>query len=561
MSQEISISTWNIYNDRGAINTEKETSICINADRIEIGKPLPITEEGRQMLFLNEIPTVTYFDGEALDIEYHNTNYQLHVHDTKTIESITCSNNYVIKTKEIRIQLNEYSFIQNTNYRGMYLHRSYNSLIENALPAAAKDDKEAIKYLMWCVNNNENLFILTRKTIDFIEKNCKKENRYAYYVSARCHYILRREENYNKLMIDRVKSAYYARIPEAAVLMAEMYRLGEFGIADFTKFKKYLLEGLENNCDYAAQIMTTRLIYGCYSIQADKEKAEKAIKDVLESDNDDINPKWYFLMGEYTRTFVSLSAAKPYYEKAIENGFYTAYSYLALASACNENYETIDKTLYNNILQKGIEKRNGKSYLYMAIDYINEYENQTEYFKQWIYSKKIEELLKQAYDLGEGIAATEYGKIYYYGEYYKPEDDEKAFEWFAKGALAGDYAGYEMMYEMINKHYIDKDERFTDMVALNGTRLGSKLLLPKTVMAYTYGRLTEFASEIEQYYCPIFDEEQQTENTDETDGISDLQTNIDGEIINEKERDDESCEETENDDIETDDDGRYDAWA
>lgn len=327
-------------------------------------------------------------------------------------------------------------------------------------------------------------------------------------------------------MIDRVKSAYYAGIPEASTLMAEMYRLGEFGIADFTKFKKYLHEGLEKNCDYAAQIMTTRLIYGCYSIQADKEKAEKAIKQVLESDNDDINPKWYFLMGEYTRTFVSLSAAKPYYEKAIENGFYTAYSYLALASACNENYETIDNSLYENILQKGIEKRNGKSYLYMAIDYINEYENQTEYFKQWIYSKKIEELLKQAYDLGEGIGATEYGKIYYYGEYYKPEDDEKAFEWFAKGALAGDYAGYEMMYEMINKHYIDKDERFTDMVALNGTRLGSKLLLPKTVMAYTYGRLTEFASEIEQYYCPIFDEEQQTENTDETD-----------------------------------DDGRYDAWA
>ena len=75
MSQEISISTWNVYNDRGAINTEKETSICMNADRIEIGKPLPITEEGKQMLFLNEIPTVTYFNGEELDIEYHNTNY------------------------------------------------------------------------------------------------------------------------------------------------------------------------------------------------------------------------------------------------------------------------------------------------------------------------------------------------------------------------------------------------------------------------------------------------------------------------------------------------------
>ena len=82
MSQEISISTWNVYNDRGAINTEKETSICINADRIEIGKPLPITEEGRQILFLNEIPTVTYFDGEALDIVYSNTIYKLQVHDT-----------------------------------------------------------------------------------------------------------------------------------------------------------------------------------------------------------------------------------------------------------------------------------------------------------------------------------------------------------------------------------------------------------------------------------------------------------------------------------------------
>ena len=91
------------------------------------------------------------------------------------------------------------------------------------------------------------------------------------------------------------------------------------------------------------------------------------------------------------------------------------------------------------------------------------------------------------------------------------------------------------MFAMIHDHYIDAELSFVDNLALNGARLGSKKLLAETVMAYSHGHLTEYAAEIEKYYCPVFDS------------------------------DDFTLDDTYDDDDETpeppDDDGRFDAWA
>ena len=75
------------------------------------------------------------------------------------------------------------------------------------------------------------------------------------------------------------------------------------------------------------------------------------------------------------------------------------------------------------------------------------------------------------------------------------------------------------MYDMVRCH--DKDMLFTehDLLALKGTRLGSRKLLNETVIAHTMGRLEEHAAEIEQYYDPIFDnEEEEEEKADDADG-------------------------------------------
>ena len=93
---------------------------------------------------------------------------------------------------------------------------------------------------------------------------------------------------------------------------------------------------------------------------------------------------------------------------------------------------------------------------------------------------------------------------------------------------------FEKMFAMVHDHYIDAEQSFCDHLAINGARLGSKKLLAETVMAYTHGRLTEYAAEIEQYYCPVFDSDDFT--------------------IDDDNNGDETPEPT-------DDDGRFDAWA
>lgn len=74
------------------------------------------------------------------------------------------------------------------------------------------------------------------------------------------------------------------------------------------------------------------------------------------------------------------------------------------------------------------------------------------------------------------------------------------------------------MFDMIRDHYIDKPQEFRDMLALYGTRAGSRRLLSETVIAYTYGRLTEYAAEIEQLYEPVFDNEEYDEDFPDDDG-------------------------------------------
>ena len=552
MSKEISITLWNIFNDRNAISSNKLMEVFIDSENIVEGKPLPISEDLCKQLYLKESPIVTYYDGEALDFVFEGVNYQLFNGNSIEISSCDRDNIYVRESISLKANFNNYdSEKAYSDYESMFRHGSFNALVKNALPACAKGDKDAVKYLMWCVTVNQYLFLLSSKTLDFIEKQCKKNNPYAYFVSARCHYILRNNENYSKLMTDRVKSAYYAGIPEAAALMAEMYRLGEFGLVDMLKYQQYINQALDEGCEFAMMLSVKRYIYGGLGFTADKDKAFNTIDAAIKigEETGSLNPHWYFLKGQALFTFSSSSAALPWYKKAVDNGCIFAYSDYALATGYNDNQELVDKESYLDILNQGKKKRDANSILLLAINLEDDYDTFNDYFK-WINTSKIKNLLTEAYNLGSAIAAVYLGNIYYYGKFKTPENNDTAFEWYSKGALLGDYEGFEMLFVMVKYHYVDKDENFKDMCALYGTRLGSKALLSETVMAYTYGRLTEFASEIEQYYCPIFDNEEGSKIDDENDKISALQNAIDGDDAGDDLSDDGP-----------DDDGRFDAWA
>lgn len=97
----------------------------------------------------------------------------------------------------------------------------------------------------------------------------------------------------------------------------------------------------------------------------------------------------------------------------------------------------------------------------------------------------------------------------------KPEDDsadisincfKKALDQGLPDAMAA-LAEAWRYGDMVYYHDKDVDLQFRDMLALKGTRLGSRHLLNQTVIAHTEGRLDDYATKIERYYDPVFDDD------------------------------------------------------
>jgi hypothetical protein len=71
-------------------------------------------------------------------------------------------------------------------------------------------------------------------------------------------------------------------------------------------------------------------------------------------------------------------------------------------------------------------------------------------------------------------------------------------------------------------HSPQEGRKIADLCAIKGARCGSRMMLRATVEAYYDGRLQGFASEIEEYYIPVYTllggEEDDEEDYDQDDG-------------------------------------------
>lgn len=187
----------------------------------------------------------------------------------------------------------------------------------------------------------------------------------------------------------------------------------------------------------------------------------------------------------------------------------------------------IDKDAYVRLVVEGSENRDCLCRFLLALHKVENYDDMSDCQKA-IERKTLMESLEDAYKIGSKEAAVYIGDIYYYGWYDIPEDNAKAYSWYAKAALLKDPEAFEKMFYMIKNGYINEDLNFMDNCALNAARLGSDKMLKETVIAYLHGRLKKYYLEIEQYYMPVFDSMK---------------------------------EDAEDDDDYPDDDGRYDAYV
>lgn len=372
---------------------------------------------------------------------------------------------------------------------------------------------------------------ISEEEIEQIEQKASEGDPESCYKLAQIQLTWRDFEGFIESAYTLLLKAQSEGVIDADVAIAVMIREGDLEPVNYSTARELIEKGLEQKSEYAAKVQIENLIEGKCGIEQNPSKAIE-ILDELIREND--NPIWLNLMGIAVEVTDCLSAAKPWYEKAVEAGAHYAIGNLATAEGYDDNYELIDIERYTDRLVEGCSNGDTMSMYLMLRN------NGAEWFQipddQPEAKEEVAQILREGFEgcatYGVGESALWLGHIYRTGLYNTPIDCQAAWQAYAKGALHNSAECYEAMYTMLETKSVDKGDAHEDMIdlcAIKGARCGSINMLERTVELYKEGRLTEYASEIEQYYLPVY--EQMAEQM--------------------------ALE----DDDETDDDGRYDAWS
>lgn len=519
MSKEMQLVVYSRFNDKGTVTSVKSEVIEIDADRLELEEKLP----SWKWKCHDELPPmVKYYDGELLELDFNGKIFKVRVGDGNVELLVAdCSDNlYIHESRVIALRMEKLAIPKSLpSWSEMYKKSSFNALVFNALPHL-NEITDAKKWFLRTCSVMGNMFLLQPVVVNAIKESAESGNPCSLFAYGRYHLCTQPDVNSTDIAIKCFIKACSKGLAEAAVALSMAWDYGETGMVDREKSKVLLTEALNKGCEYAGEYQIRKMVYGLCGARKDPEKAigicEKLIAEqMLESGKSEVNPLWFYYLGTAKQMLYGWSHGADELQTAACAGVIMAYGDLAIAVSYDDNENLVDKSAYKAAIIQGTVKRDHFCSYLLAIAKVEDFNNMS-VFNQTIASKQLIIDLEKAYKLGSNSAAEEIGDIYFYGKYGIEEDNEKAFEYYAKGALYNSPSCCEKMFDMIHDHYIDKQQEFTDMIALKGARLGSEKLLNETVMAYTYGRLTEFASEIEQIYIPVFDKENDDDYNDDT---------------------------------------------
>lgn len=528
---DISLLVYNKYNDRGSVNAVLAKQIDFDGHSVRAGAPLP----GWKWKGNEADPTVNYYDGEYLELTFRGTVYGVRTgQDPVELLDAACpGNGYVSASRALKIRLNHVCMVDDLpTWSELYAKGSFNALLINALPLV-NDDRQARRWFMRTLSEVEYMSLLVDDTVSILTESAESGNPYAQFALGRYLLGSQREENSTPRAMDYFMKAWSKKLPEAEVSLAMAYTNGDMGMVDYIHAKTLLKEALNAQCEFAADFQVRKILYGMHDTESSPDKAISICDELIASDIacgglSEVNPKWYFYKGVARQLMHGWTHGLDELRIAAEHGYIPAWPNIAIALSHNDNGEIIDHEAYSRAVSEGAEKREPTCAYFHAMDEVTPIDkyNALPSYKKTITDWRVIRRLHEALDIGSAEAAEELGDIYYSGQFCVMEDNVRAYSYYARGALLNRVTCFEKMYAMIHDHYIDRSQDTMDMLALHGARLGSKLLTDKTVIAYTYGRLTEFASEIEQMYVPLFD-----------------------------------GDESESDDSDSDDDGRFDAYS
>ena len=405
---------------------------------------------------------------------------------------------------------------------------------------------EARTILCQLLRSSHNIFLLSGYK-DYIKQLADKGNPWMQYAWARFNdcaapgpdSVTIAQEYYNK--------AVEAGISDARMCLAYMWRDGDFGIVDLSRYEKEMKIAADQDSHMALQQIIRDMTFGQYGAKKETLRALDMLSGYIDESCRKgiyIDPRYYTLMGVVTEEAGKPQDKLKWYKKGFEEGDLSAFIFYLYSECLNEEFEITDKDRFEELVLVGEQVHCAEAFenllLVLSEELYNKYDTQL--------NDDITEALKQdletAYQLGDNYAACELGIFYYYGQYGFEQDYKEALKWFSRGANLRSGFSYSMLALMMEEgnHPDGKDLERMHEWEIRALRLGCDDMLGKVISAYEDGYLAAYASEIEQYYYPRLMAKDQYEDEKEEEG------------------DDEEESYSEDEDY-PDDDGRFDAWS
>ena len=400
--------------------------------------------------------------------------------------------------------------INEPDYKMLLEKNQFDELIAYTLGASNDMTPKASTCFLRIFYFRNNIFKLSKESIKIIKQAAGYGNIYAQFAYGRYHIVVKPSPKSIEQSLQLFTVAHEKGLADATASLAEAWRYGDYQMVNHEKADQMLANAMEMQSEYAVVLRLKELIFGTAIKEGNAEEALKIAKSQL-YDNPiqcKYNSAWLYYIGLAYIKLGNEKSGEDFLGHATNSGFLDAWVDLAIHKGHpDENGEITDSVAYIDTLREGAKRGNSESRLFLAWKEIEEFNNlPSDQQTEQVANELITEL-EECYRHGSRAAAECLGDIYYNGYCLQSQDMDKAWEWYEKAAKWDLPSAYEKLYDMVYYHDKDLDLHEHDMLALKGARLGSRHLLDQTVIIHTYGRLGEYAEEIETYYDPIFDAE------------------------------------------------------
>ena len=382
------------------------------------------------------------------------------------------------------------------------------------LPLVDDGNSDAQKLFMELVRTSWNMFLLCddEDSLRIIEAGAKSGDPWLGYAFARYHDAVMPDSDSLQIATDYYDAAMKFGISDATVFEAMSWRDGEYGLINTKRYVEMCQAALNEGSHRATMQVALDRIYGNSGYDANPQSIHDTLVNfVHQSDQagEHYDPHYLCLIAQACEELGDLNEAAEWYDKALDAGDPKACYNLALLRACDENGAVEDIDVFGAIMERGREIYAPTANMEITLAMPQEFFDEADEEDQEKYSNAILGELELAAQMGEPTADYMLAIYYRDGMFGFEQDYDEAFKWAARGAIIRDSSCFGVMADMIRDGIApgNYSEEFRYICELKALRYGSNEYMVPVVEAYKRGHLTDYAAEIEQFYLPQIEEE------------------------------------------------------